>query len=128
MISVNYNTPLAKYYGLNTDVKPINAVIGASFLETNTGNMFEWDGDTWQLIEKESPIWLTNTTTTLTGVFTVIEAYGDCTFTTLTSNATVNGIVIPLAISDIGTLSDGKRLYGVFTSIRLNSGKCICYR
>jgi len=53
-----------------------------------------------------------------TGNWSVIEAVGDTTFTTLTGNLT-NGASISLA--------DGRRLYGQFTVVRLSAGAVIAY-
>lgn len=127
-VESNYNGNFSYFFGLSTETKPTIANIGSVYTETDTGNRYEFEGTGWTLQEKEAPIWLTDNTTTLNGVFTVVEAYGDCAFTTFTSNITKNGSVTALTPSDIGTLSDGKRIYGVITSIRLTSGKCICYR
>lgn len=126
--TVNYINNLSYFTGQSTDTKPANASVGSFFYEENTGNTYRFSNLTgWYLAEKEAPILLTDTTA-LTGTFTCIEAYTDCTFSLLTSNITKNGTTTPLAVADVNVLAEGKRIYGVFTAITLTSGKLWCYR
>lgn len=67
-------------------------------------------------------------TTAYTGTWTVIEAVNDATFTTLTGNITYNSPTTAATGANVGTLSAGSRLYGIFTAITLASGKIIAYK
>jgi hypothetical protein len=37
-------------YGLSTDTKPNNRVVGTTFFEVDTKNPYMWDGTTWELL------------------------------------------------------------------------------
>jgi hypothetical protein len=67
-------------------------------------------------------------TTAITGTFRAIQALTDATFTTLTSDITVNGEEDAAEGSDFGTLSAGMAIYGTFTAITLASGTVIAYK
>ena len=36
------------FMGLSTDTKPVGVPVGSKFLETNTGNVFIFDGSDWK--------------------------------------------------------------------------------
>ena len=44
--------------GLNEDSKPTLAstALGATFIETDTDDMFQWDGDSWELVASGSAL------------------------------------------------------------------------
>jgi len=67
-------------------------------------------------------------TTAVSGKFRVIYALADATFTTLTSEFTVNGDATLAVGSDFGTLTAGKQIAGKFTAITLATGKVIAYK
>jgi len=71
---------------------------------------------------------LVTDTTAITGAFRTIQVITDCTFTTLTSDITKNGIVTASTGADFGTLTAGTVIYGKFTAITLATGKVILYK
>lgn len=66
-------------------------------------------------------------TTELTGVYTVIQCLEDTVFATLTDQSTTNGKTTASVGSDYGTVSAGTPLYGIFTKIKLTSGRVRVY-
>ena len=66
--------------------------------------------------------------TAQTGTWTVIEAISDTTFTTLTSDITYNSPSTLATGANIGILTAGSKLYGLFTAITLASGKILAYK
>ena len=67
-------------------------------------------------------------TTAQTGTWTVIEAVSDTIFTTLTSDITYNSPSTVATGANVGILPAGSRLYGLFTTITLASGKILAYK
>ena len=62
-------------------------------------------------------------TTAITGTFRALLVLEDCTFTTLTTDVTKNGIVTLAVGSDWGTKSAGDVIYAKITACTLASGK-----
>lgn len=46
-LSFDNNSNPKRVFGLSTDTKPVNYLIGAVFIETDTGNRFIYSGDAW---------------------------------------------------------------------------------
>jgi len=51
-------TRITRFYGLSTDTKPTNAMVGATFHETNTRHSFVWTRSAWvasEAVRTEDP-------------------------------------------------------------------------
>ena len=57
----------------------------------------------------------------------IIVPLEDSEFETLTSNGTTNGHETPSVASDFGTALEGVPVYGLFTEVKLSSGRVIVY-
>ena len=66
---------------------------------------------------------LVTDTTAITGTFRALLVVEDCTFTTLTTDVTKNGIVTATVGSDWGTQVTGNVIYAKITACTLASGK-----
>lgn len=66
-------------------------------------------------------------TTAITGNFRAIKALTDCTFTTLTTELTLNGVENPAVGASFGTLSAGDSIPMKITACTLATGSAILF-
>lgn len=83
-----------RFAGLNTDTKPTNVILGAEFIETDTGAIYVYDGSSWVVAPNVANLGDTSITTLTSGDF-------------LSYNGTnwVNGALVLADISDLGDLA-----------------------
>lgn len=91
--------------GLSTDTKPtLSAVqIGATFKETNTGNMYMWDSSAWNAIMATS----TSTESQITASATSSTAQATAGFNEATYNILIHGASINVSFTLQGKILGG---------------------